>query len=128
MPSLHHLDNQEETKPGSFSSATQKPSRQPLGILLFCRRNSAWHQASTEQRNTFDLNDPAVLKCWEQKMGGRIFRIYASDENVNGTWEFFTLLEFHDLPAWSQLQEELEASEFGTYFDWDIAAFGRSAV
>jgi len=106
--------------------ALPKGTRQPLGVLLVCTRNARWHDVSSEERQPFDLSVLQVLKFWEKKVGGRIYRVYAGGECGDSFWEFFTLLECEDLPAWKAILQNLEQAGFNSYFDWDIIAFGRS--
>tara|TARA_Y100000588_G_C13654845_1_gene669552 strand:- start:193 stop:450 length:258 start_codon:yes stop_codon:yes gene_type:complete len=67
-----------------------------------------------------------VLKFWEKKVGGRIYRVYAGGESGDSFWEFLTLLECEDLPAWKNILQNLEQAGLNPFFDWDIIAFGRS--
>ncbi len=103
----------------------QTPQLQPLGVLLVCRYNEAWRQASLEKRHPFDFENPQILKRWEEKIEGRIYKIYGYNKAEKSSWKFFTLLEFDDLQAWNRLQEKLDETGFSDYFDWEIIAFGR---
>ena len=98
---------------------------QPLGVLLVCKRNENWHRANPAERRPFDLEDPLVLKHWEDRVEQRIYRVYGYSDGEKDAWEFFTLLEFDDMEAWSRLQQGLEDAGFSAYFDWEIIAFGR---
>ena len=103
----------------------QNPQLQPLGVLLVCRHNETWHRTGPEQRHLFDFGNPQVLKRWEEKIEGRVYKIYGYNEAEKGSWDFFTLIEFDDLQAWNRLQEKLDETGFSAYFDWKIIAFGR---
>ena len=104
---------------------TQQPYPQPLGVLLVCRRNETWHRADAEERRPFDLEDPHILRRWEDRIEQRIYRIYGYGDGEKDAWEFFTLLEFDDMEVWNRLQQGLENAGFSAYFDWEIIAFGR---
>lgn len=114
----------ELARPGSATD--RRGRRRPLGVLLVCSRNAAWHGADPNERHPFDFDDSRVLKRWEAKVKGRIYRVYAYSDREEASWEYFTLLEFDDLTAWNRLQEEMDDAGFSAYFDWDIVAFGRS--
>ena len=70
---------------------------------------------------------PKSLKAWGKKIEGQIYRIYGYTGEKEEAWEFFSLLEFDDLEAWSRIQQRLEQDGFGAYFSWEIIAFGRCA-
>jgi|GEM_PF-2005820 hypothetical protein len=132
MTNLHYGDLQDQgdtaepRRMATSPTTSQEGVRQPLGVLLVCTRNAHWHGAPEEARHPFDLTIPKILKFWEKRVGGRIYRVYAGGETGNSKWEFFTLLECDDLPAWNARLQKLEEAGFNTFFDWDIIALGRS--
>ena len=124
----HHLSDPSKGQ-GSGSPLReclgQKLNVQPLGVLLVWKRSGAWHQAGPVERQPFDLDDPDVLKRWEARLEGQIYRIYGYSEEDGNAWEYLALLEFRDMAAWNGLHQRLDEVGFSTYFEWDIVAFGR---
>ena len=129
MPYLNDTESEvaemPESPPALREGLTQTRRLKPLGVLLVWRQNAAWSRATPEERRSFDLEDPQVLKAWEGKVEGQIYRIYGYNGENEEAWEFFALLEFDDLEAWSRIQQRLEQDGFGAYFSWEIIAFGR---
>lgn len=100
----------------------EKPSR-ALGVMLIFKRQKFWDVAKPEARQSFDLSDAAILKRWERRLCGRIYRVYGS--SFEAGWEFFALLEFEDLEAWQRVQQYLDTSGFSAYYVWEVATLGR---
>lgn len=103
--------------------SSEQDVRRSLGTMLVLKRQPAWQEALPDARHSFDLDDAAVLKRWERRLGSRIYRIYGYLSDAE--WEFFALLEFDDLDAWQRLQQYLDTSGFSMYYAWDIVALGR---
>ncbi|MDP6037555.1 MAG: hypothetical protein QGG64_03320 [Candidatus Latescibacteria bacterium] len=113
------------TDAGILEAVLPAATSRSLGALLLFKRNDTWKTVGADARRTFDLDDPAVLKRWEKSLASRIYKVYGYHENPTAAWEFFTLLEFSDLENWQQLQKNLDASGFSTYYTWDVVALGR---
>lgn len=100
-------------------------TRRSLGAMLVFKQQASWQEVGIEARQSFDLDNPTVLKRWERRLGSRVYRVYGYHEAPEAGWQFFALLEFGDLEAWQQLQQYLDSSGFSTYYTWEIVALGR---
>jgi len=107
----------------TLGSQLEQQARRSLGAMLVFKRQTFPKKVETDVNGSFDLDDPAILKRWERRLGSRIYRVYGYSPEAG--WEFFALLEFGDLEAWQHLQQYLDTSGFSTYYAWDIVALGR---
>ncbi|MGA1197847.1 MAG: hypothetical protein ACO36I_15265 [Candidatus Latescibacterota bacterium] len=107
----------------TFGSLPELHTRRSLGAMLVFKRQTSSKEIETDVNGSFDLDDPAILKRWERRLGSRIYRVYGYAPEAG--WEFFALLEFGDLEVWQHLQQYLDTSGFSTYYAWNIVALGR---
>ena len=97
----------------------------PLGLILFCRRKPGNGHAVEGDPGHLSKAERTALAELERRVKSRIYRVYACEKGTTGGWEYFAILEFVDLRAWSLFEQDLAGNGFGDHFDWDIRAFGR---
>ena len=96
-----------------------------MGAFLLFKRGASWFSADADSRSHYDLENAEILRLWENRLGGRIYKLYGCDWDEGSAWEFFVVFEFQDLEAWQCLQNQMDRDGFSEYFSWNILALGR---